>query len=345
MSIFSLRRFEYNYKHIKQFRNNIRTHIIPLVNKTRDMQRSELELDTLEYYDTAFYKEAPQLLYTDEKLLVKMKDIFNLVNSDLGSFYGEMLENNYIDLLNRDHKINFAITNYLTLDATPVITGNFKNKYNDLTTLSHEFGHAFQKYIAGIEDEKHVVSPLLKYPTFDIAEIFSYAMQLIILGYVKELFTDEDYNKFIFLTMKDLISTLPYICAIDEFQEQIYSKQNITIEEIRKNWLNLCEIYDLKINNSGHPNLENGGYFYRQNHIFLNPFYYIDYAISYFGAFALWQKSTNNLDLFKQMAAVASYYPLNELVNRFDIANPFNEESVKQLSLFLKNKLNEFKEK
>ena len=70
-----------------------------------------------------------------------------------------------------------------------------------------------------------------------------------------------------------------------------------------------------------------------------NPFYYIDYAISYFGALAIWQKSDKNLDTFKEMAKVASYYPLDKLIDRFDISNPFDEESVKQLSLFLKDKL------
>ena len=339
MSIYSLRRFGYDYEQIRKFRDNVRKYMLSLVNKISDIQKHKLQLDSLEYYDTAFYKESPELLYIGEDLLVKMKEIFNKISKDLGSFYADMYDFGFIDLLSRDNKVNFAITNYLALEGIPVITGNFKNKYTDLITLSHEFGHAFQKFQASIEDKKHIVSPFLIYHTFEIAEMFSYGMELIVLDYIRELFSEEDYHKFVFLSIKDLITTMPYICAVDEFQEVVYSTDDINISKIRGTWLELCEKYDLVQRNCGHENLDNGGYFYRQSHIFLNPFYYIDYAISYFGALAIWQKSDKNLDTFKEMAKVASYYPLDKLIDRFDISNPFDEESVKQLSLFLKDKL------
>jgi len=343
MSILSQRRFGYDYKDIKKFRDNIKKYISSIASEIKEMQKKELGLDSLEYYDTIFYKEPPTLLYTGKDLLIKMKDIFSSVSSELGDFYSEMLDNDYVDLVNRDHKLNFAITNYLTLDAMPVITGNFKNKYTDLTTLTHEVGHSFQKYIAGIEDKKYIVSPLLKYPTFEIAEMFSFSMELICLPHIKNLFSNEDYKKFVFLKMKDLITTMPYIAVVDEFQEQIYSKENITVQEIKSTWLELCNDYGLKTDNIGHLNLENGNYFYRQNHIFLDPFYYIDYAISYFGAFGIWQRCADNLDAFKEMAAVASYYPLCELVDKFNIANPFDDASVRDLAIFLKEQLNQNK--
>ena len=339
MSIYSLRRFGYNYEQIRNFRDNVRKYMLSLVNKIREIGKQELGLDELKYYDTSFYKASPKLLYEGKDLLIKMKEVFNKISTELGQFYSDMYDLGYIDLLSRNNKVNFAITNYLSLEGIPVITGNFKNKYTDLTTLSHEFGHAFQKHLASMEDKKHIVSPLLKYPTFEIAEMFSYGMQLIVLDYVRELFSEEDYHKFVFLSIKDLITNMSYICAIDEFQEVIYSTEDIAALKIRETWLGLCEKYDLLQSNCGHENLDNGGYFYRQSHIFLNPFYYIDYAISYFGAFSIWQESNNNLDTFKKMARVASYYPLDKLIDKFDISNPFDEESVKQLSLFLKNKI------
>ena len=338
LSLLLLRRFGYTYENIKTFRNNIKKHIIHITKKIADIQKRELGLEKLEYYDTVFYKDEPFLLYNGKELLSQAKSVFTSMHNEVGAFYSQMLDNDYIDLVNRDHKVNFAITNYLTLDAYPVITGNFKNKYTDLTTLTHEFGHSFQKYMARIEDKNHIVSPLLKYPTFYIAEMFSYGMQLISLDYVKELFSQQDYYKYKFLMIKDLITSLPYIAAVDEFQEQIYSN-NYSIEEIREVWLKISNSYNLTVSNEGHPNLNSGGYFYRQNHIFLNPFYYIDYAISYFGAFAIWQKNYESLGLFKEMAKVASYYPLTDLINKFKITNPFNDKDFNALANFLENQL------
>lgn len=345
MSTLLLRRFGYGYNEIKIFRENIQKYITELVSEIREMQKQELGLEQLTYYDTVFYKEEPKLLYTEIELLEKMHEIFVNMDSELGNFYYDMLNNGYIDLLNSDNKIKFFITNYLSLSSLPTITGNFNGKYSDLTALTHESGHSFQKYFAGIEDKNHIVSPLLKYPTFEIAEMFSYAIQLTTLNYVQDLFSESDYKKYAFLVIKDLITTMPYIATVDEFQEQVYSKENISISEIKEIWKQLCNKYNLKNHITGHPTLENGEFFYRQNHIFLNPFYYIDYAISYFGAFAIWQQSSKDLDTFKKMSAIASYLPLNELVAKFNLANPFEEKSMKHLSLFLKQQLNKFKQK
>lgn len=345
MSVLLLRRFGYGYKEIKIFRENIKNYITELVSEIRKMQKQELGLEELTYYDTVFYKEEPKLLYTEKQLLDKMHEIFVSMDLELGNFYYDMLNNGYIDLLNSDNKIKFFITNYLSLSSLPTITGNFNGKYSDLTALAHESGHSFQKYFAGIEDKKHIVSPLLKYPTFEIAEMFSYAIQLTTLDYVQDLFSKNDYNKYAFLVIKDLITTMPYIATVDEFQERVYSKENISISEIKEIWKQLCNKYNLKNHITGHPTLENGEFFYRQNHIFLNPFYYVDYAISYFGAFAIWQQSSKDLETFKTMSAVASYLPLNELITKFNLANPFEDNSIKQLSLFLKQQLNKFKQK
>ena len=86
-------------------------------------------------------------------------------------------------------------------------------------------------------------------------------MQLIVLDCVKDLFSEEDYHKFVFLSIKDLITKVPYLCAVDKFQETIYSTDDITTLKIRETWLELCNMYDLIQSNCGHENLDNGGYF------------------------------------------------------------------------------------
>ena len=97
--------------------------------------------------------------------------------------------------------------------------------------------------------------------------------------------------------------------------------------------------YHLEISNSGNKNLNDGGYYYRQSHIFLDPFYYIDYALSYFGALSIWNSSKENLDLFKQIARVASYYSFKDLIEKYNMPNPFDSENVKIISSNLNDEL------
>ncbi len=250
-----------------------------------------------------------------------------------------MLDNGYIDFLPRDRKVNFAITNYLNETAMPVVTGNYKNTYLDLQTTTHEMGHALQKYCASLEDKNHIISPLLKYPTMEIAEMFSYAMELIMSDKVSNLFKNNDYQKYAFMKIYNFVTNLPYICAVDEFQEFIYSKKDLKVTDINDTWLKVAKKYHLDKNNHGHINLEDGGYYYRQSHIFLDPFYYIDYALSYVGAILIWHNSKENLAFFKEVGSVASYYSYKDLITKYNMPSPFNEEVIASMAKELDSEL------
>lgn len=338
-SLYKLRRFGYDYKDIKTFRDGILKYFSPIVEKLKEVQKQNLEVEELKYYDSIFFKEPVCPKYKGEELLNHIIKVFKTIDADLGKYFEEALREGYIDLLSNPDKVNFAITNYLCESGLPAVTGNYKNTVYDITMSFHETGHAYQKLNASREDKKYVISSLLKYPTFDIAEMFSYAMQLIALDKCDILFDKENYEKYYYSVIKDFISSLPYICLVDEFQEVVY-RDNLDKESIRNLWLELAHKYNLEISNSGHINLDSGGYFYRQSHIITDPFYYIDYALSYFGAFAIYSRCHESIEAFNETAKVASYYPLKELLNTFDIPSPFDEESIKTISLMLKSKLN-----
>lgn len=335
-SLHSLRRFGYDYDDIRVFRDNVIKYFIPLCNSLNEFKRKELGVDKLTYYDTVFFSDSPKLLYSNEELLEKMENVFFSIDGDLGKLFKDMLDNGYIDFCTRENKVNFSITNYLVCEAVPVVTGNYKENYNDVITTTHEMGHSYQKYLAGIEDKKYIVSPLLKYPTFEIAEMFSYALQLIATDYVDPLFSDDDKKKYGFLCIYNLITMMPYICLIDEFQETIYKKVDLKPEDISLIYIELSKKYHLYDGYSGNKNLESGNYYFRQTHVYSDPFYYIDYALSYFGAFAIWSKSSKNLDVFKNVAAVASYYPFKKLIALYGMPNPFEEKSFEEVSIMLK---------
>lgn len=337
-SIYKLRRFGYNYEDIKKFRDGVIEYFLPINERLREIQKKNLGVDELHYYDTIFFKDSIELKYHGEELVKEFIKVFYSIDEELGKFFESALSNNYIDLLARKDKVGFAITNYLSKMGLPTVTANYKDTIYDVNVTLHETGHAYQKLNAANKDKNYIVSALLKYPTFDVCEMFSYAMQLIGLDYVDSLFDDANYKKYVFSFYKDMLTSFPYMALVDEFQESIY-KDNLSGEEARKKWLELAHKYDQDINNSGHINLDSGSYFYRQSHIFTDPFYYIDYAISYFGAIAIYSKCRDNLDVFNEAASVASYYPLKTIMDKYSIPNPFDLEQVKSMSEMLVKKL------
>ena len=338
-SLYKLKRFGYDYKDIAKFRSNIVKYIVPLCNLVDEWKKEELGIDELTYYDTVFFSDMPEIIVVGEDLLNCIRDSFKKVDAELYNLFNNMLDNGYIDVIQRNNKVNYAITNYLTETCMPCVTANYKNNHLDIRTTSHEMGHSFQKYNASIKDKEYIVSPLLKYPTFEVAEMFSYGMELIMLSYIDNMFDAEDYEKYCFIRIYDLLRNLPYILLVDEFQERLYSTIDLNLEDIRYIWKELVTKYNLERENSGHINLDNGGYFYRQSHIYLDPFYFIDYALSYIGAFSFWDKCSDNLKLFKEIGSVASYYSFRELIDKYNMPSPFEEEIIKELSMKLRKEL------
>lgn len=337
-SIYKLRRFGYNYEDIKKFRDGVIEYFLPINERLREIQKKNLGVDELHYYDTIFFKDSIELKYHGEELVKEFIKVFYSIDEELGKFFESALSNNYIDLLARKDKVGFAITNYLSKMGLPTVTANYKDTIYDVNVTLHETRHAYQKLNAANKDKNYIVSALLKYPTFDVCEMFSYAMQLIGLDYVDSLFDTDNYQKYVFSFYKDMLTSFPYMALVDEFQESIY-KDNLSGEDIRKKWLELSHKYGQDINNSGHINLDSGSYFYRQSHIFTDPFYYIDYAISYFGAIAIYSKCQDNLEVFNEAASVASYYPLKTIMDKYSIPNPFDLGQVKSMSEMLVKKL------
>lgn len=343
-SLYKHKRIGYDYIDIEKFRNNIVHYIIPLCEKLNNWQKHELGLEELKYYDTTFFNEMPKLKVYGENLLNKLRKSFIEVDNDLSNLYNDMLDNNYIDFIKKDNKVNFSITNYLTERGIPVITGNYKNSYLDVQTTTHEMGHSFQKYCVSIKDKEYIVSPLLKYPNMEIAEMFSFGMELIMMSHVNDLFEDGDDKKYRFMKIYNLVVNLPYICMVDEFQQLIYSSYNLKKDDIKKIWRKLVTKYHLEKNNNGHMNLDDGGYFYRQSHIYLDPFYYIDYALSYVGAFAIWNSCHNNITIFKEIGGVASYFSFEYLIDKYHMPNPFDKDTVKNIAVILEKNMMELKE-
>lgn len=344
-SLLKQKRFGYDYHDISRFRENVVQYIVPICEKLSIWQKEELGLETLTYYDTVYFTEMPNLYYQGEVLLEKLFPLFAKLDGELGNLFSVMIHNGYIDLVSRQNKVNFSITNYLTETCFPTITGNFKNNYLDVGTTFHEMGHAFQKYCASVEDKNKIVSSLLKYPTMEVAEMFSYAMELFSPDVIKDMFSSLDYSKYCFMKFYGLISNLPYICLVDEFQQRIYSQDILNLEDVGSIWLELVQKYHLERGNTGHINLDTGGYFYRQTHIYLDPFYYIDYGLSYFGAISIWSRCRDSLQLFKEIASVASYYSFSTLIEKYHMPNPFDEKVVEGVSKTLYQELSKYKTK
>ena len=166
--------------------------------------------------------------------------------------------------------------------------------------LTHEAGHAF----AGFTADKFQKTPELCHSTSEINEIHSMGMELWTYPGMESFFGDkaEQYRK---EHLADALMKIPYMVCVDEFQHRVFEKPEMTAMERRAVWSELEKVYMPWRDYDGNAFLTGGGFWMQKQHIFLYPFYYVDYAMAQIGAFEFYTKMKAD-----RKAAWADYYKL-----------------------------------
>ena len=127
---------------------------------------------------------------------------------------------------------------------------------------------------------------------------------------------------------------LPWIATVDAFQHWIYTHPDHTRADRRAAWTSLTERFGGIVDWSGHEQARDH-LWHRQLHIFLYPFYYIEYGIAQFGALQIWQRSLTDrsgaVALYKKALALGGSRPLPELFAAAGIRFDFSDDVIASL--------------
>jgi oligoendopeptidase F len=184
--------------HASMDRNNIPVEVfhklIENVNKNLDTLHRYLRLrgrmlgiEDLHFYDAypSLTKEV-DLSYTYDQA----KNLIQLSLSHLGEEYNKVIqksfEENWIDVYPNTGKRTGAYMDGIAYDVHPYILLNFKGKYNDVSTLTHELGHALHSYFSN-KNQAYVNS---HYPIF-LAEVASTVNEALLMEYMLNNIKDD----------------------------------------------------------------------------------------------------------------------------------------------------------
>ena len=98
----------------------------------------------------------------------------------------------------------------------------------------------------------------------------------------------------------------------------------------------------------GNEFLESGGFWMQKQHIFLYPFYYVDYALAQLGAFSIYKKQTEGQDAwgsYLKLCSMGGKYGYFQTLEKAGIPNPLEEETVRATAEFAKKQAEFFKSK
>ena len=320
------RRFDYTQEEAAKFRAKIKEIITPAVAEIREKQRQLLGVDKLHYYDEAliFPEGNADPIGTMEELVAKAQQMYREMSPETGEFFDFMVQYHLFDLQTRPGKRMGGYMTRFPGYKAPFIFSNFNGTSADVDVLTHEAGHAFQGYLA----MRSIPVSMLSGSTSEINEIHSMTMEHFAYPWMESFF-GENCEKYLTAHLIGAISVIPYMACVDEFQHRVYENPDMTAMERRQVWREIEKAYMPWRDYDGEPFLEGGGFWMQKQHIFLYPFYYIDYALAQVCAFQYYgrmkedrPKAWQDYLRLCRAGGTKGYFELLEIGN---LLNPFKD--------------------
>ena len=338
-------RYDYKADKVAEFREAVRTYITPFCDELFREQAERLGLDKLEWYDEdlVFPEGNAVPEGTPEELTEKALSMYREMSPETGEFFSFMREHELYDFVTRENKHLGGYMTFLPDYKAPFIFSNFNGTSADIDVLTHEAGHAFEGYYAS----RRLPIQLLTGSTSEINEIHSMSMEFFTYPYMERFF-GENTDKYRYAHFVDAVQTIPYLVAVDEFQHRVFGKPDQTPADWRRIWRETEKKYMPWRSYGGNEFLEGGGFWMQKQHIFLYPFYYVDYAMAQLDAFALYRKMTEGGDAWEsylRLCGMGGKYGYFETLERAGLPNPLDPENVKELAEFVQKQEKILKEK
>lgn len=321
-------RTDYNAEMVAKFRNQVSEYIVPAASRLFKRQQERLGLEELRYYDENFeFNSGNATPKGDSKFIMNNGVLmYSELSKETKEFFDFMIEHELMDLETKKGKGAGGYCTYIPDYKSPFIFSNFNSTADDIDVLTHEAGHAFQVYMS-----RWIEIPDINFPTYESCEIHSMSMEFITWPWM-ELFFKEDTDKYKFTHLGSAIKFIPYGVLVDEFQHIIYENPNMTKEERKLVWRDLENKYQPHKNYKGNDFLERGGWWFKQGHIFKNPFYYIDYTLAQICALQFWKKMREDRKSgwqdYLNICKIGGTKSFLDIVKEANLISPFEEGCV-----------------
>jgi M3 family oligoendopeptidase len=334
-----MKRVDYDQADVERFRAAVREDVVPLAEELRRNQSASLGIERVMFWDEGVFDSQgnPKPNGDHDWMIDRAIEMFDEMGGGLGEFFRLMVESDLMDLKNRERKAGGGFCTDFPSYGLPYIFANFNGTKGDVEVFTHEIGHAFQGYSSRQQ-------PLHDYlfPTYESCEIHSMGLEFLTWPQMDKFFGD-NADRFRRIHLIQSLLFLPYGVAVDHFQHLVYAKPEATAAERHEMWREMERTYLPSRDAGDLPHLPMGGQWQLQRHIYLSPFYYIDYTLALTCALQFWVRSRR--DMSEAMAAYVELcqrggaFPFRQLAESAGLASPFEEgclrDVVQQAKQFL----------
>jgi M3 family oligoendopeptidase len=324
-------RTDYGPEQAAAFRRNVRQYAVPLLKRLREQQAEELGMTVLKPWDTSYDPSLtlPREIAPVDTQLDNAQRVFEALSPRLAGHFTRMRQEGLIDLENRKGKQAGAYCTEFPDEGCAAIFCNSIGDAEDVRTLLHEMGHAFQKW-----ESQAIEAITLHYPTSDAAEIHSMGMEYLSMRHIDRFFDQENAAKFRQGRWKKAVTLLCYVSVVDEFQHWVYEHPDASLDERDEAWNRIWDIYEAGIDFTGIEKYKSLRW-YQQMHIFRAPFYYIDYAIAEMGAMQLAlidaEDHERAMEIYMNLCRIGGTMSVLDIFRSAGLGSPFDPEVMRDL--------------
>jgi len=340
-----LGRFDYTPADCARFNDAVAREVMPVVRELHADRRRQLGLDKLHPghlrpWDLAVdpQNRPPLKPFAEvDEMVSRTQKIFDRLDGELAGGFRLMQDLHLLDLDNRKGKAPGGYQQNLSEARVPFIFMNAIGQQRDVETILHEAGHAFHALAAKDEDLYAYRSAPIEF-----CEVASMSMELLGNEFIEEFYSAADANRARRVHLEGVAGVFPWIATVDEFQHWIYTHPGHSRAERATAWLELMDRFGGDVDWSGYE-AARAHLWHRQLHIFIHPFYYIEYGIAQLGALQVWANSKRDkvkaLADYKNSLALGGSRPLPELFAAAGCKFEFSATTIKPLIQLTRSEL------
>ena len=324
----------YDKADVERFRAAVVDYIVPIAYSVYETVAKRLGKSLpMGYADCAmwFTDGNARPVGTPEDILEAGRSFYHELSGETAEFIDHMLENGMMDVLSRPGKAGGGYCTTLTAYKTPYIFANFNGTSGDVEVITHEAGHAFASWTS-----RDIVPAESSSPSLEGCEVHSMSMEFFAEPWAERFF-GADADKFRWQHLADAVTFIPYGTLVDRFQHECYEHPEYTPEQRNAAWSRLAAVYMPWLKPEESLGFYSSGRAWqRQRHIYISPFYYIDYCLAQTVSLEFWAmiKRDKAAAWEKYMAytRLGGTLTFRELLDRAGLDSPFEPETLKAVA-------------
>lgn len=335
-------RFSYGETQLREFVENVKKIILPIVEKNNHALQKRLGLEKYTSDDTDIYFTDGNAMPISPDLdfaVDNIQKMYDDMSPILGAVFRRMQENGYLKLEYSDKKVTgIAFSVPMPEQKIPFIYANYLGSGSDLNDIIHETGHTMQIQLSMDKYDNQELHSQVQ----DLKEVPSKTMELISLEYA-DMFFGKDAEKHRKGVLADFLNDITGFCRWFDFETFIYENPDATAQERIDKYNELFALYLPGVEMMDPDLLSKGAALYRGFNIFGMPRYTITYSLCNLSAIYLANEfkkdKKRGTELFIKLGEIGGTMDYNEAIAYMGLKPSFSEEVIREVGEYLETEL------